>query len=223
MTTTALMILNPREIPYCMKALRSLRVPKFWASYMYEPQAALAVNKAILDSNFDRYVLISDDCEPTQEALDKVLALHDDGIDVATGYSNFDAYLPFVNLCWNALEPPPPGLYSYGFFTRAEIDTMIDGVGIPTTFTGLSFTCMSRDMWLRFPLHVTSAGGQMDYQLSWELQEAGVPIYAAPGAFVLHHKDKYGVYPDSSPEKQLLVGVRPAAMTWTDLDLTEAA
>jgi hypothetical protein len=215
--TAALLILNPRDIPYCMDALRALDVPKLWLSYMPEPQAALMANKAIRGTTFDRYVVISDDCEPTQDALDRVLSVHDTGLhDAVTGYSNFDAHLPFVNLCTAALPPPPPTIASYGrFMVRSEADAY--PAPFPTTFTGLSFTCMSRDLWLRFPLHCTEAGGQMDYQLSWELQTVGLRIAAAPGAFVLHHKDRFGVYPDASPEKQLLVGQRPAAVTWTDL------
>jgi hypothetical protein len=220
---TALIILNPRDIPYCMDALRALRVPKLWLSYMYEPQAALEANKQISLTGFDRYVMISDDCEPTQDALDRVLAVHGTGrYDVVTGYSNFDKHLPFVNLCTDMLPPPPPSITSYGrFMLQREAD--VYDAPFPTTFTGLSFTCMSRALWEQFPIHCTEAGGQMDYQLSWELQTMGIQIAVAPHAFVLHHKDRFGVYPDASPEKQLLVGVREPAVTWTDLDLAEVA
>lgn len=217
--TTALIILNPREIPYCMSALRALRVPKLWLSCMPEVQAAQQANRQIAQTSFDRYVMISDDCEPTQDALNRVLAVHDTGrYDVVTGYSNFDKYLPFVNLCTNALPPPPPTITSYGrFMTRLEVEEY--DAPFPTTFTGLSFTCMSRALWERFPIHCCETGGQMDYQLSWELQTLGIQIAVAPHAFVRHHKDKFGVYPDSSPEKQLLVGVRKPAMTWTDVEV----
>lgn len=227
MTSTALIILNPRAIPYCISALEALDIPKVWLSYMVEVEAARQANKAIEATSFDRYVVISDDCEPTQEALDLVLALHDEGHPVVTGYSNFDAHrdedgvytakLPYVNLCApRVLPPPPPTLEAYGLFmTRAQVDVMSDP--ILTAFAGLSFTLMSRDMWLKFPLHPTMTGGQMDYQLSWQLQEAHIPIVAAPGAFVWHCKDEFGIYPDRLPEKQLLIGQRPAAVTWTDL------
>lgn len=223
MTSTALMILNPRDIPYCMAALRALRVPKFWARYMPEVQAAAKINEAIEATDYDRYVLISDDCEPTQGALDLVLDLHDQGHPVTTGFSNFDRHLPLINLCTRALSPPPPGAQSYGAFRTKDDPEMAGPDPVLTTFTGLSFTCMSRAMWLRYPLTCTVSGGQMDFQLSWELQEAGIPIVAAPGAFVLHHKDRFGIYPDSSPEKQLLVGVLPPEAAWTDVNLEEAA
>lgn len=214
---TALMVLNPRDIPYCMEALRSLDVPTCWVSYVPEPEAARRINMQIEATNYDRYVVISDDCEPTQEALDAVLALHDEHPDkCVTGYSNFDRHLPWVNLCWNRLHPPPPDkLDSYRFMRRIEVDLKTEP--IRSTFAGLSFTCMTRDLWLRFPLHCTAWGGQMDYQLSYELQGAGLKILGAPGAFVQHHKDRFGVYPDASPEKQLFVGIRKPELTWTGL------
>lgn len=214
-TSTALMILNPRDIPYCMDALRALTIPKCWISYVPEIEAAVRINEQIAATHYDRYVIISDDCEPYQEALDLVLAWGDRGHDVVTGYSNFDKFLPFVNLCWNRLHPPPPLMDSYKFLTRAEVDAMPLDKPIMTTFAGLSFTMMTRELWARFPMHTTAFGGQMDYQLSFELQQKRVPIIAAPGAFVKHHKDKFGVYPDASPEKQLLLGERPPAVTWT--------
>lgn len=217
MTSTALLVLAPRDIPYCVEAIAGLDVPKCWLRYMPEPQVVRKGNQEIAATDFDRYVVIADDCEPTQEALDLVLALHDEGHPVVTGYSNFDGKLPFVNLCWNKLSPPPPGLYSYGFYDLASVRAMGPGP-VVTTFAGMSLTCMSREMWLRFPLMVCDTGGQCDYHMSYRLQEAGVQIVAPPQAFVLHHKDEYGVYPDRAPEKQLLIGQRPAAVEWTDLD-----
>jgi hypothetical protein len=104
-TSTALLVLNPRDIPYCMDALRALDVPTCWASYMTEVDAASWLNHAVANTAYDRYVIVADDCEPTREALDAVLALHDEGHQVATGYSNFDKTDPRVNLCANWLHP----------------------------------------------------------------------------------------------------------------------
>lgn len=217
MMSTAVMVLNPRDIPYCMTALRSLGYPTCWASYMPEPEAAQHVNNQIALTNYDRYTIISDDAEPTREALDLVLGLHDEYPEhCVTGYCNFDKVLPYVNLCWNKLKPPPPQMDSYRFMKRVEVEAL-PAKTVQTSFTGLSFTTMTRDLWLQFPLHCTSYGGQMDYQLSYELQTAKVPVIAHRDAFILHHKDKFGVYPDASPEKQLLIDVRPRAVTWTNV------
>jgi hypothetical protein len=216
---TAVMVLNPRDIPYCMDALRNLGHPTCFISYVPEPEAAERINHEIAATNFDRYTIISDDCEPTREALELVLGLHDQYPELCvTGYCNFDKELPWVNLCTNRLRPPPPFMDSYRFVRREEVDAEGTAV-IQTSFTGLSFTTMTRELWLRFPLSVTRFGGQMDYQLSWELQSAGVSIVAPRGAFVHHHKDKFGVYPDASPEKQLYVGIREPAVTWINVPL----
>lgn len=224
-SSTALVVLNPREIPECMTALRALRVPKCWVSYMYEPPAAKAINRAIEETSFDRYVVISDDTCPTQDALDRVLALHDrmPGACV-TGYCNLDSSLPFVNLTWpwKQLAPPPPSVDSYALVMRSEIDNRLPhGAAFRSGFAGLALTCMSRELWLRFPLHHTSLGGQIDYQLSYELQQAGVEIHAPIGAFVQHVKEEWNKM-DKNPEKRLLVGERPSSVTWTDLELKEA-
>lgn len=222
---TALLILNPRRIPECIEALEGLDVPKCWLSYMPEVKAAACANRAIQETSYARYVVISDDTVPTQDVLDVVLDLHDLHPEACvTGYCNLDSHLPFVNLTWAPLHPPPPTVGAYKFSTRREADEgrtpfCLDGV-ITSTFAGLSLTVMTREMWLRFPLRCTEYGGQMDYQLSWELQEAGLPIYAPVGAFVRHVKETWNEF-DKSPEKLLLVGARPPAVTWTDVRAVE--
>lgn len=218
----ALIVLNPREIPECMDAIRALRIPRCFVSYMSEPLVATQVNRVIAESDYDRYVIVSDDTAPTQEALDMVLEQHDQDTDVCvTGYCNLDSHLPFVNLCVNQLPPPPPRVESYVMLTRDEVEkpsrwsSGVRGDFVVSTFAGLALTCMSRDMWLRFPLHPTAYGGQIDYQLSWELAQDGHEIVAPIGAFVHHVKETWNVG-DKAPEKQLLVGEREPAVTWED-------
>jgi hypothetical protein len=61
---------------------------------------------------------------------------------------------------------------------------------------------------------VTVYGGQMDYDLSYRLGVDGVPIVAPPDGFCRHLKEIANM-PDKNPEKRLLVGERPPAVTWT--------
>lgn len=208
----ALMVLNPREIPDCMDAIKGLGIPTFWASYMTEADAAAAINEAIAGSDFGRYVVLSDDTIPTREALDAVLALHADGFPAVTGWCNLDSVLPHVNLTRNELPPPPPAVTSYDLLTLDEARSY-EGL-IPTTFVGLALTCLGRDLWLDHPLEVSALGGQMDYVLSHRLQEAGVPIVAPTDGFIWHVKETWNRR-DRAPEKRLLVGHRPAAVSWT--------
>ena len=215
MPSTALLVLNPRDIPECMAAIRALDVPKCFVSYVPEIVAAARINSVIATGDYDRYVLLSDDTVPTQDALDAVLATHDEGHPAVTGYCNLDQVLPFVNLCWNRLVPPPPTADDYHMLTRREVE---DAAPLaPTTFAGLSLTLMAREMWQRFPLRVTEYGGQMDYVLSWELQQACVPIVAPTAGFIHHVKERWNMF-DTAPEKQLLIGRRPAAVTWEGVE-----
>lgn len=216
--STALVVLNPRDIPECMVALRALDLPTCWVSYMSEAAACGAINRAIARSSYDRYVLISDDTVPSREALDMVLAAHDQGFPVATGYCNLDSELPFVNLCWNRLPDPPPTAASYGLLTSSEVDAYEPGFPLTTSFTGLCLTTMSRDMWLRYRMEVTSFAAQSDYLLSWRLQRDEVPIVAPVGAFVRHVKERWNL-PDENPEKRLLIGERPQSVTWTNVEV----
>ena len=212
--TEALLILNPREIPDCITALRALPIPKLWISYMGERRAATEINHAVNDTTYDRYVIVSDDTTPTPEALAAVLDAQSLNGTVATGYCNLDAHLPYVNLTRNTLPKPPPGVYSYKFLTRDEVDQ--GPVIQPTTFAGLALTCVSRDLLLKHPMTVSTNGGQMDYMLSYSLQQARVPIITPRAGFIHHVKELWNSL-DQAPEKRLLVGHHPPSVTWTDV------
>ena len=190
----------------------SLGVDVCWVSYMPEVEVAPAINKAIEDTDYDRYFVISDDAVPTRDAFAAILALHDQGHPVVTGYGNLDSVQPLCGLTTNVLPPPPPGQFSYEFTPLTQALTRDEP--IVTTFAGLVLTGMSREMWLRYPLQVTVMGGQMDYDLSYRLQEDGIPIVAPPDGFMVHVKERANM-PDQNPEKRLLIGERPPAVTWT--------
>jgi hypothetical protein len=211
---TALMILNPREIPDCMEALASLPVAKCWIQYMPERQAAWAINEAIKATSFDRYVVISDDTRPTPEALAAVLALHDENTDLCvTGYCQLAADTPLMNLTTNVLPPPPPLVTSYAFMTKDEVE---EYEVIDTTFAGLALTCMTRELWLDHPLEVSEFGGQMDYVLSYNLAQSGIGIISPRDGFVFHVKERWNQL-DEAPQKRLLIGAKPQAVRWTDV------
>jgi hypothetical protein len=209
---TALCILNPREIPEVLDGIRSLNTDTCWISYMREADVAPAINRAIEQSDYDRYFVLSDDCVPTPEAFAAICKLHDKGHPVVTGYGNLDAVQDLCGITTNELTPPPPGPFSYDFTRTADCQARKGP--ITTTFAGLVLTGMSREMWLRYPLAVTVYGGQMDYDLSYRLGVDGVPIVAPPDAFCHHLKERANL-PDQNPEKRLLIGERPPSITWT--------
>lgn len=213
----ALIVLNPRRIPDCIQAINALGIPTCWLSYMPEPAAAQAANQVIRDTQYDRYLLLSDDTIPTRNALDLILDTADTGYPAVTGYCNLDEnqHQDIVNLTTNPLPPPPPAAASYQFMTRGQAEA--HGPHIPTTFAGLSLTLLSRDLWLEHPLHVSSWGGQMDYTLSYSLAQTGIPITAPNGAYIHHVKERWN-HGDTNPHKRLLVGHRTPAITWTNIE-----
>lgn len=218
--SAALLVLNPRHIPQCIEAIKALDIDTCWLTNMSEPQAAAAANEQITATNYARYLVLSDDTVPTQQALDAVLALADEGHPVVTGYCNLDEsdHGDMVNLTTNALRPPPvPDSSYYHLMTRAQAEGYADV--IPTTFAGLALTLMPRDLWLAHPLTPCPAsGGQMDYMLSYRLGRAGIPIVAPVGAYVHHVKERWN-FPDRNPEKRLLVGIEPPSVRWSTVEV----
>lgn len=221
--TEALFVLNPRHIPNCVRAIQKLDIPKCWLSYMNEQTAAGWINEIARSTSFDRYLILSDDTTPTQHALDLVLSLADVGHPVVTGYCNLDenGYRDIVNLTTNPLPTPPADSRSYHLMTRKQVEQH-PNAAVPTTFAGLALTLLDRDTLLTHPLQVEpTTGGQMDYDLSYRLAQAGIPIVAANGAYVHHVKERWS-HMDQNPEKRLLIGERKPLATWTNLIETPA-
>ena len=214
----ALLVLNPREIPECVAAIESLGLPKCWLSYMNEQRAASYANVTIRSTDYSHYVVVSDDTKPTNMVLDLVLE-RAESHPVVTGYCGLDQNenRDIVNLTTNDLPPEPPKPASYHFMSRSEADSYWDNV-IPTTFVGLALTCMTREMWLKYPLQVGPYGGQMDYNLSLRLARDQVPMVAAVGAYMEHVKERWNRR-DRSPEKRLLVGERKPEVRWTNAEV----
>jgi hypothetical protein len=212
----ALLVLNPREIPECIEAIESLDIPTCWLSYMNESWAAACANTIMAAGDYSHYVILSDDTIPTQDALDLVLAQLEHH-PVVTGYCNLDQndHAHLVNLTTNWLNPLPATEDSYSFLMQYEVDRA-DAPTIPTTFVGLALTAMPKSLWMDFPLQTSGTGGQMDYVLSYRLQQKGIPMVAAVGAFIEHVKERWSKL-DTNPAKRLLIGERPAGVHWTNV------
>jgi hypothetical protein len=212
----ALIILNPRQIPECIRSMQQQDIDRLWASYMDEPTAAARIMDAVAaDPHHDRYVIVSDDVVVTRRALDAVLDLQGPDMSVTTGYCNLDRRSPYCNLTANRLSPPPPSRGSYKFMRTATVRRATEPV--LTSFAGLALTCLDRDTLLRYGLYPTSAGRSMDYTLSYDLQTAGIPIYAPAAGFVHHVKEVWNRL-DKAPEKRLLIGERQPELRWELID-----
>jgi hypothetical protein len=179
------MVMNPRTIPRCMEALEGLDIDKVWLKNWTERQLVSVIADVVNSADYDVIGLVSDDTVPTQEALDAVLAVFEPSA-VYTGFCNMDEDTTEVNLSSVPLKVKNIAARDcYKFPDRKKVEAS-DGL-YRSWFTGFAFTFMSKGMWLQFPFDcIGDPGYQSDYRLSVRLQDAGVPIWAAPGGFIQH-------------------------------------
>lgn len=212
-----LLVLNPRRIPECIEAIEALEIDKAWLTGYTERQLEQAVPEVLDATDHDPILVLSDDTIPEQDALDAVLRLHQGQHYtevVTTGYCNLDVTSQFVNLTRRPFDTRHSTVEAYDFYTYAEMGDHDHPVR--SWFAGMCLTCMSRDLWDRFPFQ-TYEGRSSDFMLSRRLQEQGIPILAPPAAMVWHVKERWN-YIDQAPDKRLHLGAME-----TRLDLMEVA
>ena len=182
----ALIVMHAREIEPCMAAFHELDIPKIWMTGYTERGIANIAFTEALKHDFDWFWVASDDIIIRQPALDAVRRIRDTGDHaVVTGYSQGSHTDWTVNLTSEPLRPGPLET-AYVFRQYSECVSHPDPV-IPTWFTGMTMTGMSKHMWYRFPFDCFSDPGYAsDFHISTRLQEAGVPIVAAREGFAYH-------------------------------------
>jgi hypothetical protein len=124
-----------------------------------------------------------------------------------TGYCSLDSgrHKGWVNLSRKPIHDPVPRIDNYEFMTYMAVATAESPL-IPTGFVGMALTAMTRSVWRDFPFEVCQPyNAQVDYSLSYRLTQAGIPMYAARDAFVLHQKERWNEM-DQAPEKRILIG-----------------
>lgn len=204
-----LFVMNPRAIPECLDAIEALDVDRCWLTGMREVDLVPHFASVVESTDYDVYLAVSDDAVPTQEALDAVLDLLEQGWPVATGFCNLDEgeYANVVNLTRKPLGSHMPGPDVYVTYTLDEVMAYPTDP-VPTWFAGFSLTGMRRELWQRYPfevLHPETGGSCSDFLLSWRLQQDDVPIVAPKAGWFRHVKERWNVA-DSRPGKRLLVG-----------------
>jgi len=211
-----LIIANPRQIPECIDAFNALDVRRAWLSNYTEWELIGVMASIMRDETipFTHAVLCADDCIVSQGALDAVLeaARREDGCAV-TGYCRLDATHPEVNVTRRPLMGEVPVAGAYDFWRYDDVREWPAPV-FDTGFVGFALTCMSREMWRRFPFGVFGGPEQSwssDFHLSMRLRDAGVPMVAARDGYVLHVKEQWQRL-DRAPEKRLLIGEEPAGV-----------
>lgn len=87
-----LMVMNPRNISRCMKAILSLNVDKVLLKNMFEAELVDVISNIVEEhEEYTHFMLLADDTVPSQKALEAVLSLAGWGHPVVTGFCNLDA------------------------------------------------------------------------------------------------------------------------------------
>ena len=204
---TALFVLNPRRIEECLDSIRALDIDRIWLTGFAEWELVDAVASVVAEETHDRYLMVSDDCIVSQEALDAVLALLDAGHQVVTGWCRLDSQSDLVNLTVGPVRGDRPAVDAYTFRTRDEV-LAHPTEDVPTGFAGWALTGMSRELWQRYPFRVFGAergGYGSDFHLSMRLRDHNVPIVAARDGEIEHVKEVWN-RADRDPRKQLHIG-----------------
>ena len=204
-----LVVLNPRRIPEVLEAIEALDIARLWVRnlWMHEIEERWdEIEEAIAE--YAWAWILCDDVIPTQEALEAVRELADEGFPVVTGYCNLDAVDPRVLLTRSPLGPRSE-VSAYDFYSLREVK--YGPRVIPTTFVNYCLTGMSVEMWRQYPLRNEPEGNAADFNQSRRLAEDGIVAVAHRDAFCWHLKDEW-LAPNRDPRKRLLMGSEPSAI-----------
>jgi hypothetical protein len=185
-----LVIMNPRRIPAAMESITALKIDKLWLQNYRETEIVDVLPAALAQTDHDVIGTLADDTIVTQAALDLVLDTYQPGA-VYTGYCNLyedkQTDDDFVNITKTPLIEMPTATWEcYDWATKHEVE-QCDGL-YRSYFAGDAFSFHSRESWNKYPYQTATCGHQTDYALCVRLQRDNVPIYAVPGASILHLK-----------------------------------
>jgi hypothetical protein len=201
-----LMVMNPRLIDECVRSISALEVDKAWLIGYTEAQLEEAVPALVSDTDYDRYVIVSDDVVVTPRALEVVVEQGDGRPDVVTGWTNLDTTDEGLRMTSVTSAPFTAYESTAEQYRWTPMREVVRGAAVRRTwFAGMCLTSMSRDSWLRFPFGTFNGGGfSSDFDLSWRLQQAGVPVWALRDAGVFHVKECTSPWRlDAEPRKRL--------------------
>lgn len=205
-----LIIMQPREIPVCIDAFRNLDISKAWFKGYTEAELEEPIGKFIETTNYENYIIASDDLVPQQSSLTMVRNMLEEH-EAATGWSNMST----VNTRGNVRFKPIHGNYAFYVLTHSitQLYKVTEGLRLNsfpsskqilakngefyTYFSGFSFFGMRRKLWLKYPFQVYHGllgfkknGFGSDFMQSDRLNKAGIPILCDSRAFFYHLASK---------------------------------
>lgn len=174
------MLLHAREIPACLEAFRALDIDQAWFRGYTESEASLQIAAFIERTDYENYIIASDDLVPTQGALSAVQRFLG-AYEVVTGWSNISPAVQRANVLPNPLSLEYKaasairtkvvravsllhleGVYrnqkfqinsTLGVFPTVQ-ETWTSPEVFRTYYVGWSFTGMRKAVWQRFPFGV---------------------------------------------------------------------
>lgn len=186
-----LVVMNARDIEPCMQSLRELPIDKAYLKGFTERQIADVAFNAVMTDDYDWIWCVSDDVIARPEHLMALRQARRDGHPVVTGYSQRSHTEFVVNLTDKPLHQDYPAAESYSFRHFRDVVSYPLRV-LPTWFAGMSMTGMSMEMWRRFRFDCYGDPGYAsDFNLSWRLQQAGIPIVGCRDAFLYHWRHNW--------------------------------
>ena len=183
--------MHARRIPECVASIEALDSDVAWMAGYTDAELGPVHQELVESTDYDAYLVVSDDCVVTQEAVDAVVALLAAGHPAATGWCKLDQHSPLANLSYARLVGDTPSLDAYRFYRAADVRRYKSEI-VPTHFMGFSLTGMPRELWQRFPYRAFTAGRRAgyssDFNLCVRLRDAGIPMVAAREGYVDHVK-----------------------------------
>jgi hypothetical protein len=181
------MIMHAREIPECITPLKRLNLDKVWFRGFMQVQVEKEIRRFVRSTDYDRYILISDDVVMTQKALDAVL-MWQKSFDILTGWCNLSPERWRANVILNPLKDVPyyrmgkriprfagrhvAGLISGGIFPFKHLYEAVAFRSFPacseianlpevfqTYFMGGPLLSMKKEHWLKYGFESPSWGG----------------------------------------------------------------
>lgn len=182
------MVMNARDILECLDPIRRLKIDKVWFRGFTQRQVARQIKRFVESTDYDRYILISDDVAPKQSALDCILRLQGYA-EAITGWCNLSPELWRANVILRPLKESAyhkatsnipaflgrhlAALISGGIFPFKHLYEFVSYSSFPpcdaisamrheifrTYFMGGPLLSMSRRLWLRHGYDPPEWGG----------------------------------------------------------------
>jgi len=178
MTKNALLIMNPRDIPEVIAAFKALPIDKYWMRAYTELELVGVIAKIIEESDYENYLILSDDAICAPEALAAVEELLERK-EIASGWNKLSAGSDWVAVCVDPVrlsggseDKPSPLGGDYDLLTVNEFNELPEE--FEATCTGFSLMGARRSIWLRYPFQVytynDANGYSSDHDWSFRIQ-----------------------------------------------------